>query len=89
MPMLNGEMKERNSPIAFEAYKDGQVSLIGDRYKIISIDNGESFMMFDIINDPNEQNDIAEKKSVLLAKMKSELTSWQESCKRSLTGEDY
>jgi arylsulfatase A-like enzyme len=87
MPMLNGKMEVRNSSIAFESGK--QISLIGDRYKIISIDKGASFMMFDIINDPTELNNIAEKEPELLAKMKRQLTSWQESCKRSLAGKDY
>ncbi len=87
IPMLNGEMKERTSPIAFESGK--QISLIGNRYKIISIDKGKTYMMFDIKNDPSEQSDIAEKKPELLTKMKKELETWRESCKQSLAGEDY
>ena len=75
-------MIERTSPIAFNS--DKQISLIGNRFKIISIDKGKTYMMFDIKNDPGEQNNIADEKPELLKKMKNELETWQKSCKQSL-----
>ena len=44
-------------------------------------------MMFDLINDPGEKNDIAIKNPRLLNEMIKELETWQRSCKRSLEGE--
>jgi len=85
IPMISGKMKTRPAPIAFQSGK--QMALIDNQYKIISVDKGESFMMFDLVNDPGEQNNIAEVKSELLAKMKKDLMVWQASCKSSLTGE--
>ena len=87
LPILNGKMIERTSPIAFEL--NNQISLIGNRFKIISIDKGKTYMMFDIKNDPGEQNNIADEKPELLKKMKNELETWQKSCNQSLAGKDY
>jgi len=87
MPMLNRRMKSRPSPIAFQSGR--QTALIGQRYKIISIDKGESFMMFDLVNDPDEQKDISEQNPEILEQMKQKLAVWQESCKRSRAGNDY
>jgi arylsulfatase A-like enzyme len=85
LPMLTGKMKKRQSPIAFQSGK--QIALIDNRYKIISINEGQSFMMFDLINDPGERNDIATDNPGLLNDMIKELKNWQQSCKRSLAGE--
>ena len=59
----------------------GQMVLIDNQYKIISINKGKSFMMFDLINDPGEKNDIAIKKPGLLKEMIKILENWQQSCK--------
>ena len=42
-----------------------------------------------LVNDPGEQKNISETKPGLLKEMKKRLEVWQESCKRSLVGEDY
>ena len=59
----------------------GQMVLIDNQYKIISINKGKSFMMFDLINDPGEKNDIAIKNPGLLKEMIKILENWQQSCK--------
>lgn len=87
LPMLTGKMKKRPMPIAFQSGK--KIALIDNQYKIISVDGDESFMMFDLVNDPGEQKNISETKPGLLKEMKKRLEVWQESCKRSLVGEDY
>jgi len=86
-PMLTEKMKKRPKPIAFQSAK--QLALIDNQYKIISINRGESFMLFDLDHDPGEQKDLAKAKPDLVAKMRKELKLWQESCRKSLDGEDY
>jgi arylsulfatase A-like enzyme len=87
LPLIEGKMTERLVPIGFESKK--QVSLIDNRYKIYSNDNGETYMLFDLLEDPSENNNLAAEKSEILRAMKKKLESWRASCKNSLAGKDY
>ena len=80
-------MTERPLPIGFESKK--QVSLTGNRYKIYSNDNGKTNMLFDLIDDPGENNNLAVEKPQILRAMKKKLETWRASCKDSLAGKDY
>ena len=46
-------------------------------------------MLFDLLEDPGENKDLAEEKPQVLQSMKAELARWRESCKDSLAGKDY
>jgi arylsulfatase A-like enzyme len=87
LPLIEGKMTERPLPIGFESRN--QVSLTGNRYKIYSKDNGKTYMLFDLLDDPGESHNIAARNSGLLAAMKMQLEEWRASCKDSLTGRDY
>ncbi len=47
------------------------------------------FMLFDLVEDPSETNDLAAEKPDVVERMKRLLFEWRESCKKSLAGEDY
>jgi len=87
MPLIEGKMKKRPLPIAFESA--GQVSLVDDRYKIYSNNKGKTFMLFDLIEDPGEKKDLAAEKPEILQSMKATLDKWRKSCHDSLEGKDY
>ncbi|MEN8193213.1 MAG: sulfatase-like hydrolase/transferase [Bacteroidota bacterium] len=87
LPMLNGQTADRTIPIKFQSGK--KLALIDDKYKIISVDKGNSFMMYDLKKDPGEQTDIKSDHPELFEKMKEELSAWQKSCNKSLQGKDY
>lgn len=87
LPLIEGEMTERLMPIGFES--KNQVSLTANRYKIYSNNKGKTCMLFDLIEDPGENKDLAEEKPQLLQSMKDELANWRKSCKDSLAGKDY
>jgi len=87
LPLIENRMTERPLPIGFESRN--QVSLTGSRYKIYSKDNGKTYMLFDLIDDPGENNDIAAEKPEILRAMKKKLETWRASCKDSLAGKDY
>ena len=87
MPLVEGRMTERPRPMAFQSRKQG--ALIDNRYKIISTDSGKAFMLFDIIADPNETNDLAAEKPELLETMRAQLEVWRASCVQSREGKDY
>jgi len=87
MPLIEGRMESRPIPIGFQFQK--QVSLIDNRYKIISEDRGETWMLYDLIEDPGERFDLAAQKPEILNEMRELFDNWRQSCGRSLAGEDY
>jgi len=87
MSLIEGKMTERPVPIAFESRN--QLSLTDNCYKIYSSDGGKTYMLFDLLNDPGENNNLAAEKPEKLRAMKKKLEIWQDSCKKSLAGKDY
>ncbi len=99
LPLIEGEMTERARPIAFQSH--GCATLNDNRYKLVvngslkrsRSDNGvspvEMVELYDIISDPSETKNIAEKHLEIVNKMKSTLQKWQASCKESDAGKDY
>jgi len=86
-PLIKGRMQVRSHPIAFES--GGQIALIDDRYKIISTDSGETFELYDLVDDPGESKDLAALEPTILETMVARLTEWRESCRNSREGGDY
>lgn len=58
-------------------------------FKIISLDDGQNWEMYDLINDPSETKNIAQQHPKILEDMLKEVKEWLESCKRSSEGLDY
>lgn len=88
LPMFEKKMESRPMPIGFQ-YRDDQLALVDNRYKIISVNGGESYMLFDLIADPGEQNDLADKYPQIILSMKEKLLEWRKSTKDSCAGKDY
>lgn len=98
MPILTGRQKERNTPICFQSAVRGadsdptserQLVLEGERYKILSMNNGRSYELYDLVEDPSETVDRAGDNPGIVEPMRAELETWVESCSRSLAGDDY
>jgi arylsulfatase A-like enzyme len=98
LPLIEGHMKLRPKPIAFESA--GQRSLTDNRYKLVlpgsskKNKNGKKsatmkYMLFDLIADPGEKNDLASEHPEIVTRMATVLEAWQESHRRSLAGHDY
>jgi arylsulfatase A-like enzyme len=87
LPVLLGKTIHRESPIAFESGK--QLALMNDRYKIYSNDEGQTFELYDLLNDQGEMENLAEKYPDMVKEMSVALKKWRSSCKASLSGEDY
>jgi arylsulfatase A-like enzyme len=99
LPLLEGRMRARNKPIGFQ-YSDA-VSIVDDRYKLIRPGKGDvnaeavtkdetgKFMLFDLIDDPGEQNDLAASKPDIVQSMQQQLDKFIASCAASNAGEDY
>ena len=52
-------------------------------------DRKRTVMLFDLLTDPGEQQDVATEHPDILETMQSQLTTWRQSCKRSQAGDDY
>jgi len=99
-PLLEGRRRERERPIAFQAPVKStqdvlaepgskQMALCDDRYKLISVDGGRRWLLFDLNQDPGESNDLAGEQPERARRMRMTLEKWIESCARSERGEDY
>ena len=85
--LLNGESVDREKPMGFQY--GGKMSWVTQKYKLISTDKGETFELYNLINDKEETNNLAALNTDLVNQMKSELFNWIESCKLSSKGADY
>ena len=87
VPLINGKMDSRPVPIGFQSQK--QRSLTDNRYKLYSGDNGKTYELYDLIEDPYETSNIAAAHLKVVASMKKTLEEWIESCQQSNKGNDY
>ncbi len=65
----------------------GAATWMNNRFKLIQTDKGDE--LYDIAADPKETRDVAALNPEVVETMKKELTLWQQSVERSLSGADY
>ena len=93
LPVLEGKADRRN-PIGFlsplpsplrkqETVEEEQFALVDSRYKLISMDNGTSFQLYDLVEDEGETTDIAPEQPAVFNDMKNKLFFWIRSCKEN------
>lgn len=87
LPLIRGQAEIRPCPIGFESQK--QVALTDNRYKLHSGDGGKTFQLYDLVDDPGEKTNIAEKHPEVVAAMVKTVTVWRSSCATSAMGKDY
>ena len=93
LPIINGEKTEREKPLAFgykRLYKNTEMyALIDGEHKLVIPEMGHESFLFNLEVDSVEQNDLSEKKPVLLDQMLHELNATIESWQNSDDGKDY
>ncbi len=87
LPLIGGKMTQRPQPIGFQSRN--QLALIDNRYKLYSPDQGKTYELYDLIDDPREEHDLAAEKPEIVRKMTDTLNAWRASCQQSLDGKDY
>jgi len=85
--ILDGKMSERQKPMGFQ-YRE-KMSWVTHQHKLISTDKGQTFELYDLVNDKREKNNTAAQNPQLVNKLKSELMAWIASCEASAQGKDY
>ena len=92
-PLIKGESMPDRMPMAFgyqRLYKDTELyALIDGKFKICIPDVGEEMMLFDLVADPTESNNIAAKEPEIFEKMKAALEETKKSWQLSREGNDY
>jgi len=87
LPYIMGEKKQRDLPLAFEYL--AQAALMDNEYKVYSKDKGESFELYNILEDPAEKYNLAEEQPERLKQMAEYWRKWKKSQQNSAKGNDY
>ncbi len=82
LPLLRGERKSRSNPIGFLNRDAVESAWMDDRYKLCV--NKTDTRLFDIIEDPAEKMDLANKIPDVTKRMKAELLAWKEGVLKEL-----
>jgi len=85
LPLLEGKMTERPSPIGFMS--GATTALSDNRYKLMM--NGKEKHLYDLIEDLGERKDLAAEKPEVVAQMSTVLEAWAASVNKSKKGGDY
>ena len=85
--VLDGSQSERSKPIGFQFQT--KISWVTQEYKLISTAKGETFELYNLLEDKEERNNIASENIELVNTMQLELFAWIESCDKSAQGADY
>ncbi|WP_420399079.1 sulfatase [Flagellimonas sp.] len=87
MPLIQGTVNIREKNLAFRFNK--QAALIGEDFKIYSNDDGNTFELYNISEDPSETENLAESNPSQLQKMVEEWNIWKASQEASANNADY
>lgn len=85
--VFSGQLKSRPQPIGFRFGK--KMSWVNQQYKLISVDEGQTFELYNLIDDPSEQTNIIQSNRILADRLRLELFAWIASCDQSELGQDY
>ena len=99
MPLIEGRQAKRPAPIAFQSPMRGKqwealegqesMAVIDNRYKLISLDNAETFQLYDLQEDMGETQDVAARHSAITNELIGIWQTWRQSCITSSQGRDY
>lgn len=78
LPLFEGKMKTRKKPIGFHA--GGWDAWMEHRYKIVRQKGKTQWELYDLIDDPYEENDLSKEKPDVLNRMLNDWQKWAHSC---------
>ena len=70
MPFINKEVTDSPYSEIYGAYINFQRMVRTDKYKLIIYPNAKKILLFDMVNDPNEMNDLADNSDYAEVKQK-------------------
>ena len=88
VPLMGREIGTRKKPIPFR--HTGRAALIDNNMKLLTNNlEKDLFALYDLANDPAEQNDIAAKYPDAVQEMRKQLLNWSRGVDASAAGKDY
>jgi len=90
-PVLQGDAFQRSDTLKFRFERRGDQAIMNDQYKLISTNNGNSYELYDLINDPTETMNIAGNSNMqtVVNSLRAELETWLGEVDISRAGGDY
>ena len=89
-PVFRAEPSRREQPIGFRA--SGGLAWLDNEYKLVrNYDAAEDapFELYNLAEDASEERDLSAKRPEIAKRMTAELSAWNASVDRSMTGADY
>jgi arylsulfatase A-like enzyme len=98
--LLAGTGEQRGAPIFFHsplknendpwARADAhQAAVQTDRHKLLTLDSGRTWALYDMIEDPKEEKDLAAAQAGLAGDLRARWAEWRANCLASARGADY
>jgi arylsulfatase A-like enzyme len=98
--LLAGTEERRGAPIFFHsplknendpwARADAhQAAVQTDRHKLLTLDSGRTWALYDMLEDPKEEKDLAAGQAALVGELRARWEQWRTSCLASAKGADY
>lgn len=87
LSLLRAGRERRPDVIPYEFVE--QLALIDNEWKLYSDDLGETYQLYNVIEDPTETRDYSAEHPDRVKWMTEYLDEWRQSTRRSLAGEDY
>jgi hypothetical protein len=66
-----------------------QAAIHHQHFKLLTLDTGASWQLFDLREDPAESTDLASQFPDLVASLLDQYARWREACQASENGQDY
>lgn len=85
--IIDGTQHKRNEPIGFQY--PNRKSWVTDEFKLVKNGKVVSYELYNLINDPQEQQNLILQEPKIARTLELELEAWVNSCKRSEQGSDY
>lgn len=76
------DSNKREIPMGF-IYQN-RISWVTNQYKLISLDKGKTFELYDLLIDPSEENNIIQSSPELRDELKADLDKWLESVEKDI-----
>ena len=105
VPNFKRERKRRKQPIGFRVlgnfgwldndykliyYRDYEQAFVDGRFSTeLMASLTKEWQLFNVVEDPSEQNNLIKTKPRIAARMRSQLDAWNASVDRSVEGADY
>lgn len=88
VPLLAGEIGTRRKPIPFR--HTGRAAWIDNNMKLLTKNlDKKQFELYDLVKDPNEEQDLAKLQPATYQKMREQLLGWSRTVDASASGKDY